>query len=121
LGCIGTLKEWLLRAFELALDESLPRLTLEHLRATAKSLAGCETIAEEISNGEKRLAEEPGKRTKLLSLLGMTPAANHYSNQSARVGRANANDEVTKPSSKKRRPIEQKPKRNATRRHTRAA
>lgn len=121
LGCIGTLKEWLSRAFELALDESSSRLTLEHLRATAKSLAGCETIAEEISNGEKRLAEEPGKRARLLSLLGMTPAVNHHHNQSTKVVKPNVNDQVAKSTPKKRRSIEQKPKRHATERQTRAA
>jgi energy-coupling factor transporter ATP-binding protein EcfA2 len=127
LGCVGTLKEWLSRALELALDESSAKLTIDHLGDTAMSVSRCKKIAEEISNGEGKLAEDVTARPALLSLLGMTEGASRRANRSTRPGDTQLKNDGAntssqpKPSASKRGPFEQKPKRHTTERRKRAA
>jgi len=128
LGCVGTLKEWLSRALELALDEPSEQLTLEHLGDTAMSITRCKKIAEEIHSGETQLSEDITARPKLLSLLGMTKGSNSRANRSTNPGGPTLKNgeppdtaNPPKSSTNKRGPLEQRPKRHDTKRRERAA
>ncbi|MFN8628863.1 MAG: ATP-binding protein [Chloroflexota bacterium] len=71
-GCVGNLKEWLVRALVIALRGG-GEITLDHLERTALPLDTQQEIASEIAMGERRLAEAEaaGARDEVERLLGM--------------------------------------------------
>jgi len=71
IGCVGVLKDWLTRALAAALREGATTLTLKHLEKHALSIVQNEKMATEAIEGEAKLTENEGKRTRLLTLLGM--------------------------------------------------
>jgi hypothetical protein len=72
LGCVGVLKEWLVRATALALREGSAALTLAHLERRALSDAKCERMAADIQEGEQALHYSEEHHHRLLALLGMS-------------------------------------------------
>jgi len=72
LGCVGVLKEWLVRASALALREGSDALTLPHLERRALSDAKCARMAADIQEGEQALHYSEEHRHRLLALLGMS-------------------------------------------------
>lgn len=72
LGCVGVLKEWLVRATALALREGSEALTLSHLERRALSEAKCARMAADIQEGEQALHSSEAHRQRLLALLGMS-------------------------------------------------
>jgi hypothetical protein len=72
LGCVGVLKEWLVRATALALREGSAALTLSHLERRALSEAKCARMAADIQEGEQALHYSEAHRQRLLALLGMS-------------------------------------------------
>jgi hypothetical protein len=81
IGCIGVLKDWLVKAFADALREPIPVLTLEHLEAHALSVPQCEKMIEDVRGGEMQFFEDKDARERLLRGLGL---------QSVRVGHRKA-------------------------------
>lgn len=71
LGCVGVLKEWLVRATALALREGSAALTLLHLERRALSDAKCARMAADIQEGEQALHYSEAHRQRLFALLGM--------------------------------------------------
>jgi energy-coupling factor transporter ATP-binding protein EcfA2 len=71
LGCVGILKEWLLRTLTAAFAEGKSTLTRKHLEQSALSASQCEKILTETKEGEMRLAETGGSRSRLRLLLGL--------------------------------------------------
>lgn len=71
IGCIGTLHDWLLRALKKSLRENAETVTLEILEQTALSLGKCQTIYEEIRNGEDVLGEKENSRSSFRQKLGL--------------------------------------------------
>jgi AAA domain len=71
IGCVGVLKEWLVRATALALREGSDALTLTHLERRALSEAKCERMVADIMDGENELRYPEEHRHRLLSLLGV--------------------------------------------------
>jgi len=72
LGCVGVLKEWLVRATALALREGSDALTLAHLERRALSDAKCARMAADIQEGEQALHSSEAHRQRLLAVLGMS-------------------------------------------------
>ena len=70
-GCIGILKDWLVRAVIAALKEGCTTLTFRHLEATALSVAQCEKIAVEAHEGETQAYSVDQARPRLRELLGL--------------------------------------------------
>ncbi|HLX33816.1 MAG TPA: ATP-binding protein [Candidatus Limnocylindrales bacterium] len=68
-GCVGTLKQWLLRALAAALEEGT-EIKRRHLEATALSVHALQAIAAEIQLGENALRETPEAFAELERLLG---------------------------------------------------
>jgi len=56
LGCVGLLKDWLIRGLELALDNNDSFLDINHLNETEESNASLNKIFDEIEYGESKLS-----------------------------------------------------------------
>ena len=71
LGCIGVLKDWLMRALILASRNLNLALNLAILEKTALSGGQCEKMLSEAREGETRLAENNDSRVRLRHLLNL--------------------------------------------------
>jgi energy-coupling factor transporter ATP-binding protein EcfA2 len=75
LGCVGVLKEWLVRAATVAARKG-GRLSRGDLQAQALSIAQCEQMHAETADGELKLNESSQAVVRLRGRLGLsTPAA----------------------------------------------
>ena len=71
IGCVGVLKEWLVRALAVALSRGAAKLTLRDLAAQALTVSQCEKILAEATEGEARLTESDGTRSRFRLALGL--------------------------------------------------
>jgi len=75
-GCVGVLKNWLVRALAAALADGAKTLTDKHLAGAAEPTRKLLRMAREIREGEAAFQEREAHQTELRTLLGMpTPAA----------------------------------------------
>lgn len=65
IGCIGVLKDWLVRAVAASLAEGLDKLILERIQECALPLAQCESMAMEATAGEQELHYTASRRQYL--------------------------------------------------------
>jgi len=72
IGCVGILKEWLVRTLSAILRRGSTSLTLRDLTAHALTVSQCEKILAEITEGETRLAESDGARSRFRLALGLS-------------------------------------------------
>jgi len=87
IGCVGILKDWLVKGLSTAIRESDPTLTLKHLEKHALSVSQCDRLTEEAISGESRFREDSDALERLRLRLGFqkpahspetsTPAADH--------------------------------------------
>jgi hypothetical protein len=70
-GCVGILRDWLMRAVITSLKNDRPKLTRRTLEQTALSVSQCEKIIAEAREGEMRLAETEQGRNRLRRLLNL--------------------------------------------------
>lgn len=70
-GCVGILKEWLMRASVCAIKHGAVTLSREHLEKTALSVPQCEKILAETREGETRLNDNEDSRLRLRTLMGI--------------------------------------------------
>ena len=71
-GCVGILKEWLVRTLSAILRRGSTTLTLRDLTVHALTVSQCEKILAEITEGEMRLAESDGARSRFRLALGLS-------------------------------------------------
>jgi DNA polymerase III delta prime subunit len=71
IGCIGVLKDWLVRTLSATRHRGTDTLTLDRLQAHALSNAQCERMAADATAAEHRLHYTESSREHLWSLLGM--------------------------------------------------
>ncbi len=69
IGCIGVLKDWLIRTVAAALHEKKNTLTLEQLHEHTLTLAQCERMALDATEGEQKLSYMESRREHLWNLL----------------------------------------------------
>jgi hypothetical protein len=69
LGCVGVLKDWLIRAVAAALDDGNDTLSLERLHEHTLSLAQCERMALDTTEGEQKLNYMESRHEHLWHLL----------------------------------------------------
>jgi hypothetical protein len=74
LGCVGVLKEWLVRAATVAARKG-GRLTRANLEAQALSIAQCEQMHAETADGELKLNESNQAVVQLRGRLGLSMSA----------------------------------------------
>lgn len=72
LGCIGVLKQWLVRASSAALLKGSRKVTLGSLESQALCIAQCEQMCAEIADGERKLEEHGNTVTRYRGRLGLT-------------------------------------------------
>src|SRR6266576_5937876 len=77
IGCIGVLKDWLVRTVSDALHSGADRLELDRVTAHALSNAQCERMATDAAAAEHRLHYTESSREHLWSLLGMSVLEAH--------------------------------------------
>ncbi|TMF47313.1 MAG: hypothetical protein E6I32_10030 [Chloroflexi bacterium] len=75
IGCVGVLKDWLVRAVAATLADGQSILTLARLQEYALPEAQCESMAMEAAAGEQELHYTASRRERLWNLLGMSAAA----------------------------------------------
>ena len=73
IGCVGVLKDWLIRALAIALAEDSPAITRKILEQTAWSVCQCQRMAKDALEGEADLTESEEDRGKLRQLLCLEP------------------------------------------------
>jgi hypothetical protein len=71
IGCVGVLKEWLVRTFAAALRRGAAKLTLRDLAAQALTISQCEKMLAEVTEGEARLTESDEARSRFRLALGL--------------------------------------------------
>ena len=72
IGCVGILKDWLMRALAVAVKQNRATLTVRDLHAQELSAIQCDKILSEALEGEMALNEEPTARTRLRTRLGLS-------------------------------------------------
>jgi hypothetical protein len=75
LGCVGVLKEWLLRAVITTIRSGAVDLTQRVLEKSALSAAQCEKILAEAREGELRMADNGAAQSRLRRLLNLDDPA----------------------------------------------
>ena len=71
IGCVGVLKDWLVRAVHAALLEGEHAFVFERIQECALPLAQCESMALDATAGEQELHYTASQRQHLWKLLGM--------------------------------------------------
>jgi hypothetical protein len=108
IGCVGVLKDWLVRAVAATLVDGEPALTLARLQEYALPEAQCKSMAMEAASGEQELHYTSSRREHLWSLLGMSAASERKSDAlpstDAHPSRAQAETEVSPPQKKTTHP-----------------
>jgi hypothetical protein len=110
IGCIGILKDWLVRALVKALKDGGSCLTHKQIEKSAPSVSQVEKMLSEAIEGENLLQDSPESRTRLRILMGLpatfTKSVPGQNGDSNKIG-------LKEPTSRKqRKPGERKPKRD---------
>ncbi len=69
IGCVGVLKDWLIRTVAAALDDGSDTLTYQQLQEHTLTLAQCERMALDATEGEQKLSYMESRREHLWHLL----------------------------------------------------
>lgn len=75
IGCVGVLKDWLVRALRAAVEDHAPTITSSHLQRHALSIEQCIRMATEARQGEAAFEENEKARNQLLKLLHLATGA----------------------------------------------
>jgi hypothetical protein len=76
-GCVGVLKQWLVRALSAALRKGEDTLSRCHLENHALSVPQVDKILAEASEGEMRLRDSDGAASRLRERLGLARPGDH--------------------------------------------
>lgn len=108
-GCIGILKDWLMRTLFSVSERNNDSLTRKDLEAHAPGVAQCDKMLSEALEGEARLMESAEERSRLRARLGLSPneSVGGVSNDGV-VPSARAGEPRTNP----RRPGQRRPTRD---------
>ncbi|MEL7241589.1 MAG: hypothetical protein AAGM40_04475 [Cyanobacteria bacterium J06573_2] len=69
IGCVGVLKDWFIRTVAAAMHDKKNTLTLEQLHEHTLTLAQCERMALDATEGEQKLSYMESRREHLWNLL----------------------------------------------------
>lgn len=110
IGCVGVLKDWLVRALVKTLKDGGHCLTRKQIEKSAPSVSQVEKMFSEAIEGEALLQDSPESRTRLRKLMGLP--AQFVKSVSGQNRDSNAIALTESPSKKQRKPGERKPKRD---------
>lgn len=111
IGCVGILKDWLMRALVSASRRNADSLTRKDLQAHALGVAQCDKMLSEAVEGETRLLESTEERSRLRTRLGLSPTEN--SREDSNTVSTVPLVEVAAPRRNQRRPGQRRPVRDA--------
>jgi hypothetical protein len=111
LGCVGILKDWLMRALISVARRNAPSLTRKDLQAHALSVTQCETMLTEVVEGETQLRESLTERSRLRTRLGLPPQKHPRDDVLSRTG--SWRPESTARRQPRRKPGQRNPARDA--------
>ena len=111
IGCVGVLKDWLVRALTGAFRRNATVLTLRDLQAHALSVPQCDKMLSEALEGEGRLLESTEERNRLRTRLGLGPQEN-YREKSSSGATAQVAIEITPSRKRSRKPGQRHPRRD---------
>jgi DNA polymerase III delta prime subunit len=105
IGCVGVLKDWLIRAVAATIHDGGETLTLERLMEHALSLSQCERMALDAIEGEQKLGYSESRRDHLWRLLqsGMTSTTVPTSVVVSTTETASSTEVVSPPAKKPRK------------------
>lgn len=106
IGCVGILRDWLMRALVSASRRNANSITHKDLEAHALSVAQCDKMLSEAVEGEISLVESTQDRNRLRTRLGLDPADN------SRPDSVSISDGNEVPRRNARRPGERRPVRD---------
>ena len=101
LGCVGILKEWLVRAVTVAYRNGDRKLTTAVIETQALCIAQCEQLHAEATDGELKLNQRHEAVARFRGKLGLSPS-----------GTVQTGSALSPPSVKRRRPGQRLPKRD---------
>lgn len=81
IGCVGVLKDWLVRAVHATLAEGENHLVFARIQECALPLAQCESMAVDATSGEQELHYTASQRQHLWKLLGMNDLSGNSSGE----------------------------------------
>jgi len=110
IGCVGVLKDWLLRTLTGVSRRNANVLTIGDLQAHALSVSQCDKMLAEASEGEFSLCESAEERSRLRTRLGLSPQLGRSEHSAA--SQAVSEIEVPQPRKQRRRPGQRRPTRD---------
>jgi hypothetical protein len=102
IGCVGVLKDWLMRALTGVSRRNANVLTIADLQAHALSVSQCDKMLAEASEGEVSLCESAEERGRLRTRLGLSPQVGRPEHSAA--SQAVSELEIPQPRKQRRRP-----------------
>lgn len=111
LGCVGILKDWLMRTLVSVARREAKSLTYKDIQAHALSVTQCETMLTEATEGELRLRESLTERSRLRTRLGLPPQKHAPEDAPSRT--VSQPPESATQRQPRRKPGQRKPVRNA--------
>ena len=111
IGCVGVLKDWLVRALTGVFRRNASVLTLKDLQAHAPSVPQCDKMLSEALEGEVRLLESAEERNRLRTRLGLGPQE-HRREESSSDTTTQVAIEITSPRKRGRKPGQRQPRRD---------
>lgn len=87
IGCVGILKEWLVRAATVASRNRSRKLTRATVESQALCLAQCEQLHRETTDGELKLSERREAVTRFREKLGLSTCSRERSQPTAALAR----------------------------------
>jgi energy-coupling factor transporter ATP-binding protein EcfA2 len=109
-GCVGVLKDWLMRTLTGVSRRNANVLNIGDLQAHALSVSQCDKMLAEASEGEVSLCESAEERGRLRSRLGLSPQVGRPEHSAA--SQAVSEIEVPQPRKQRRRPGQRRPTRD---------
>jgi hypothetical protein len=88
IGCVGILKDWLVKALSTAVRQSASTLNLKHLEKYALSVSQCDRLIEEASRGEAQFREDGNAASRLRLRLGFPERTHPMAPAPAQAGRS---------------------------------
>ncbi|MGB9485490.1 MAG: hypothetical protein WCD04_05185, partial [Terriglobia bacterium] len=110
IGCVGVLKDWLMRALTGVSRRNANVLTIGDLQAHALSVSQCDTMLAEASEGEVSLCESAEELGQLRTRLGLSPQ--EVRPEPSTAGLAMCEVEIPQPRKQHRRPGQRRPTRD---------
>jgi energy-coupling factor transporter ATP-binding protein EcfA2 len=111
IGCVGVLKDWLVRALTSAYRRSATVLTFRDLQAQALSVSQCDKMLAEALEGEGRLSESVAARERLRTRLGLNPQEGKREHSAG--GQTERKIEIPRLRKQHRKPGQRRPTRDA--------